>query len=99
MLPVPLLGSVSEPTQPSTFACTRISCTPCHKANNSRSYLSGDELKILSTLRIAIPSAVFSACIVAGVLRQSTIRVHLDKVQRAVNTARQIGDIDIESEL
>lgn len=43
-------------------------------------------------------SSVFGTGLVARVLGHATILLHLDEVQGAVETARKLGDIDIESE-
>lgn len=63
------------------------------------SYLSVDELDVLGALRVAVSGSVLSTGLVASVLGLSTIGVHGDKVQSAVQTAREPRNISVEGEL
>lgn len=58
-----------------------------------------DELDVMGTLRVAIASAVGCTSRVGRILCLSTILGHLHEVKSAVETARKVGDIDVECEL
>jgi hypothetical protein len=62
-------------------------------------YNAVDELDVPGALRIAVTRAKFSAGFVSRVLGQATVGVHGDEVQRAVQTAADVGNINIEREL
>jgi hypothetical protein len=62
-------------------------------------YLSGDEFHVLGTLGVAVASPVLGTSLVSAVLAQATVGVHLNEVESAVDTARNLGDIDVEGEL
>lgn len=56
------------------------------------------ELDIVGALGIAVASTVSGASLVIGKTCAATIRVHLYKVQSAVEAAWKLADIDIEGE-
>lgn len=62
-------------------------------------YLAVDELEIPRALRIAVASPVLGTGLVVGELGHTTVGVHLGEVQRAVDTAREARNIDVEGEL
>lgn len=62
-------------------------------------YLAVDELDVTRALRIAVTSTVLGTGLVAGELGHSTIRVHLTEVQSTVETAGELGHVNVESEL
>lgn len=62
-------------------------------------YLAVNKLDIMGTLRIAVTSSVFRAGLVTGMLRLATIRVHLNKIQRSVQSTREFRHINIERKL
>ena len=67
-----------------------------HKSQNS--YLAVDELDVLGALRVAVASTVLSTSLVGCVLGETTILSHLDEVQSTVETAGEVGHVDIEGE-
>lgn len=62
------------------------------------SHLSVDELDVVGALRITVSGSVLGTGLVVGVLSETTIGVHLGEIERAVETARKLGDINIEGE-
>lgn len=58
-----------------------------------------DELHVVWALSIAVTSTVLGTGLVGWVLGLTTILVHFNEVQGSVDTARHVGDIDIEGEL
>ena len=69
------------------------------KKQKEASHLAVDELEITRALRVAVASAVLGASLVAWVLCHPTVRVHLGEVQSAVETAGELGNVDVEGEL
>lgn len=65
----------------------------------SKSHLAIDELDVTRALRVAVAGTVLSTSLVASVGSHATISLHLGEVERAVKTARKVGDVNIESEL
>jgi len=61
--------------------------------------LSIDELDVTRTLRVAVAGTIFGTSLVGGELGHTTIGVHLGEVEGTVKTAREVGDVDVESEL
>lgn len=61
--------------------------------------LTVDELDIVWALSIAVTGTVLSTSLVTRVAGLSSIGVHLREVESTVQTARKLGDIDIEGEL
>lgn len=57
-----------------------------------------DELEISGTLGITVSSSVFGASLVGRESGHTTVSVHLYKVEGAVETARQLRDINVEGE-
>lgn len=53
----------------------------------------------MRALSITVTSTILSTGLVTGVARGTTIDLHLREVQSSVQTARKLGDIDIEGEL
>lgn len=61
--------------------------------------LTVDELEVARALRVTVSSTVLGTGLVGWVLGHATVGVHGDKVQSTVETAGEVGDIDIEGEL
>ena len=61
--------------------------------------LTVDELEVARALRVTVPSTVLGTGLVGWVLGHATVGVHGDKVQSAVETAGEVGDVDIKGEL
>jgi len=61
--------------------------------------LAVDELQITGALSIAVTGTVLGTGLVALVLGHTTVLVHGDEVQGAVETAAELRHIDIEGEL
>lgn len=61
--------------------------------------LAVDELQVTGTLGVTVARAVLGAGLVVLVLGHATVGVHGDKVESAVQTARQVGNVHIEGEL
>lgn len=66
---------------------------------NPNTRLSVDELEITRALRVAVASAVLCTSFVVREATDATVSVHLREVDGAVETAREVGDVDIEGEL
>jgi len=60
--------------------------------------LAVDELDVVGALRIAVTGSVLGTGLVVALVH-ATISGHLDEVQSTVQTARQLGNIDVEGEL
>jgi len=60
---------------------------------------SSDELEVSGALRVAVASSVLGTSLVVGVLARTTVGVHLGEVESAVETAGELGNVDIEGEL
>jgi hypothetical protein len=60
--------------------------------------LAVDELDVVGTLRITVTGSELGSGLVVA-LAHSTVGGHLDEVESTVETARQLGDIDVEGEL
>lgn len=58
-----------------------------------------DELQVAGALRVAVSGTVFGAGLVARVLRGAAVSVHGDEVQRAVETAGEVGHVHVKCEL
>ena len=56
-------------------------------------------LKWYRTRRVAVARAELGARLVRAVLRYAAVLLHLDKVERAVEAARQVRRVDREREL
>jgi hypothetical protein len=67
--------------------------------DEEKTYDTVDELDVPGALRITVASSVLGTSLVVGVLRETTISVHLDEVESTVETARKLGDVDIKGEL
>jgi hypothetical protein len=61
--------------------------------------LAVDPLAVVRALRVAVAGAVLGASSVGRVLGLAAVGVHLHKVQRAVQPARQLGHVDVDGEL
>ena len=62
-------------------------------------YHSVNELDVTRALRVAVSSSVLGTSLVSWELGQATVGVHLGEVESTVQTARKVGNIDIEGEL
>jgi hypothetical protein len=62
-------------------------------------YLSVDELNVVGALSITVTGSVLGTSLVGGVLGHTTICIHLGEVKSAVETARKLGDVNVEAEL
>jgi hypothetical protein len=60
--------------------------------------LSVDKLDVVGTLAIAVTSSELGTSLVVA-LANATVRGHLDEIESTVETARKLGDIDVEGEL
>lgn len=67
--------------------------------NRESTYLAVDELQVTRALRIAVAGTHLGTSLVAGVLSHTTIGIHLGEVEGAVETAGEVGDVDVEGEL
>lgn len=61
--------------------------------------LAVDELDVAGALSITVTGTVLGTSLVAGVLGKTTVEVHGDEVESTVQTAANVGDIDIKGEL
>lgn len=61
--------------------------------------LAVDELQISWTLGITVSRSILGTGLVGRILLQATISIHRDEVQRTVQTAGQVRQIDVEREL
>lgn len=61
--------------------------------------LTSDEFQITRTLRVAVSNTVLSTSLVVGVLGDTTVGIHGDKVEGTVQTARKVRNVDSEGEL
>lgn len=62
-------------------------------------HLAIDELEITRALRVAVSSTVLGTSLVVRELGHATVGSHLGEVQSAVETARELRDVDVEGEL
>ena len=62
-------------------------------------YNTVDELEITRALRVTVSGTVLRTSLVAGVGGKTAIRRHLREVQSTIETAGQVGHIDVEGEL
>jgi hypothetical protein len=62
-------------------------------------YLAVDELQVARTLRVTVSSAVLGTSSVVGILGHAAVLVHRDKVEGAVEAAREVRHVNIEREL
>lgn len=53
----------------------------------------------MGALRVTVSSSILSTGFVGGVLARSTVFLHLGEVECSVETARKLGDVNVESEL
>lgn len=95
--PTPALGSLLDACQPSTFACRGQCCS--FIARKRATYYAVDKLQVARTLSIAVSSTVLGTGLVVRVLSHATVFVHRDEVQCAIQTAREVREIDIKREL
>lgn len=61
--------------------------------------LAIDELDVLGALRIAVAGTVLGTSLVARVLGKTTIQVHGNEVKSAIETAANVGHIDVKGKL
>jgi hypothetical protein len=61
--------------------------------------LATDELDVVGALGVAVTSSVLGTGLVVGELGHASVGIHLGEVDGTIETARKLGDIDIESEL
>lgn len=61
--------------------------------------LAVDELDVTRALRVAVAGAVLGASLVTRELGHTTISSHLGEVEGAIETARKVGNVNIEREL
>lgn len=52
----------------------------------------------MRALSVAVASSVLGTSLVGGVRPKATVFLHLDEVESTVETARKVGDIDVEGE-
>jgi len=57
-----------------------------------------DELNVLRALSIAVSSSIVSSSLVARVLTETTIGIHLGEVESSVKSTGEFADIDVEGE-
>ena len=57
-----------------------------------------DELEVPRALRVAVSRAVFGTGFVGGIAGFAAVGVHRHKVDRPVETAGELGDVDVKSE-
>lgn len=57
-----------------------------------------DELDVVGALGVAVSSSVLGTSLVVALV-DTTVGSHLNKVESTVQTARQLGDVDVEGEL
>jgi hypothetical protein len=62
-------------------------------------YNTVNELNVLRTLSITVPSSIVGTCLVSGPSSYSSVSIHLGEVKSAVQSAREVGNIHIECEL
>ena len=62
-------------------------------------YLSVDELDVLRALGVTVSRTELGTGLVVGEASHTTIGVHLDEVESAVETARKLGHVNVECEL
>jgi hypothetical protein len=62
-------------------------------------YLSIDELQVSGTLGITVSGSILGTGLIGGVLLHAAICVHGHEVQSTIEPARQVGYVNIESEL
>lgn len=60
--------------------------------------LAVDEFDVVGALRITVTSSVLGTSLVVTLVH-TAIGSHFDEVESTVQTARQLGDIDVEGEL
>ena len=60
--------------------------------------LSVDELDVVGTLTVAVTSSELGTSLVVA-LADATVSGHLDEVESTVETARKLGDVDVEGKL
>lgn len=63
------------------------------------SYQTVDELNVTRALRIAVTSSILGTGLVVFILGQATIGVHRCEVQSTVQTAWEVGDVNVKGEL
>lgn len=65
----------------------------------AETYQSVNELDVMRTLRVAVSGTILRTSLVGAVLGRSSVLVHLDKVDGAVKTAREVGYVDVHGKL
>jgi len=61
--------------------------------------LSGNHLQVVWALRIAVTGTIFGTSLICWVLGHTTVLVHFDEVDGTVQTARQVGNVNVHGEL
>ena len=64
-----------------------------------KTHLAVDELDVVGTLGVTVTSTVLGTSLVVSELAGTTIGVHLNQVDGTVETTRESGHVDVESEL
>ena len=67
--------------------------------DSEKKYLSIDEFDIPGALRVTVTGSVFCTSLVPGVLGQATVGIHLGEVEGSIETAGQVGEVDVKCEL
>ena len=97
MGPAPLFLSPEDGVQPSLLAYMIVISDCLTDWTYARPYLAIDELDVLGTLRVTVPSAIRSSSLVRS--GEATIARHLGEVQGTIDTTRKSRDVNIKGEL
>ena len=62
-------------------------------------YLAINEFDVMRALSVAVASTILRSSLVTREPRHASVGIHLDKVERAVQAAREVGHVNVESEL
>ena len=62
-------------------------------------HLAVDEFQSTWTLCVAVASTILGTSLITRVLGHPTVRIHLYEVESGVETAHDVGQIDVEGEL
>jgi hypothetical protein len=65
----------------------------------SPTYLTVDEFEITRALGITVSSTIFGSSFVGRVLLQATVCIHGDEVERPIEAAGEVRQVNIEGEL
>jgi len=76
----------------------QVSSKKTYSKNKECTYHAVDEFDIAGALGVAVTSSILGTSLVGGESGETTISVHLGEVEGAIETARKVGNVDIESE-